>query len=470
MSHFSPPTILLWAILAVLLQTFLVTHLWKFDRFQCLRWNAGKQPGAFQRVMTYTYLATMPLLVFFSVAMTIIKYKEGACFASFSAQTGPIIPKPFELWDKTSYDFIFPLYLVFAVAWSFEMVTHLEGPVFLINQGERQRTWFGSPEFQWWLIGSMTAVVAMPCVAIFTRQDLLRCEAWIFFIGSIGSTFITILFLYVLWRFPAFLQGVRAGGAPPQVVVRLSGFHEINIIRVGFRFMFTLPLFILAVDGIRNSQHHPINDSSLTGSNRVSVDLLGALGGVGCMVSSTLTLLVFFPRSRTEEAGYDPREPSTSMNKRTHSGGTSSTRTQTRKGPPLEPIRPVSPMSPYSDDDDVMSRSPVAVTPSEESPTHHLQLQFRHTITPEPTTPTTTTAQAFDSAVPLQEMSSDAVGRRRIRTSRTPHEGGGGLHPLVRYHVPSAHFCLSDRTEQITSYTSPISAFAFSAGTLVLLN
>lgn len=45
-----------------------------------------------------------------------------------AADTGPIIPKPFQLWDKTSYDLIFPLNLVFAVAWSFEMVTHLEGP------------------------------------------------------------------------------------------------------------------------------------------------------------------------------------------------------------------------------------------------------------------------------------------------------------------------------------------------------
>lgn len=72
---------------------------------------------------------------------------------------------------------------------------------------------------------------------------------------------------------------MREGGAPPEVVVRLSGFHEINvrrvrsstslvanvshtqIIRIGFRFMFTLPLFIMAVDGIRGSAHHPIIES-----------------------------------------------------------------------------------------------------------------------------------------------------------------------------------------------------------------
>jgi hypothetical protein len=32
---------------------FLVLHLWGYDRFQCLKWDSGRQPGAFKRVMTY---------------------------------------------------------------------------------------------------------------------------------------------------------------------------------------------------------------------------------------------------------------------------------------------------------------------------------------------------------------------------------------------------------------------------------
>lgn len=34
---------------------FLLLHLWCYDRFACLRWNAGRQPGAFKRVMTYAF-------------------------------------------------------------------------------------------------------------------------------------------------------------------------------------------------------------------------------------------------------------------------------------------------------------------------------------------------------------------------------------------------------------------------------
>lgn len=27
-------------------------HLWMYDKFQCLKWGSGRQPGAFKRVMT----------------------------------------------------------------------------------------------------------------------------------------------------------------------------------------------------------------------------------------------------------------------------------------------------------------------------------------------------------------------------------------------------------------------------------
>lgn len=62
--------------------------------------------------------------------------------------------------------------------------------------------------------------------------------------------------------------------------------------------MFTLPLLVMALDGIRHSDHHPVNESAFW------TDCLTMLGGIGCMISSILTLLVFFPRSVSEEAGF----------------------------------------------------------------------------------------------------------------------------------------------------------------------
>ena len=83
MSSVSPAAFLLWSILAVIVRkrhpeilgwagslihpsafpvpraqflAFLTQHLWNYDRFSCLKWNSGRQPGAFKRVMTVSTL------------------------------------------------------------------------------------------------------------------------------------------------------------------------------------------------------------------------------------------------------------------------------------------------------------------------------------------------------------------------------------------------------------------------------
>jgi hypothetical protein len=70
MSNGSPADFLLWAITSSLVSVltspwcsraliaffqfliFLLSHLWNFDKFKCLNWNSGRQPGAFKRIMT----------------------------------------------------------------------------------------------------------------------------------------------------------------------------------------------------------------------------------------------------------------------------------------------------------------------------------------------------------------------------------------------------------------------------------
>lgn len=56
-----------------------------------------------------------------------------------------------------------------------------------------------------------------------------QIDAWIFLVGSLGSTVTNVTFVYVLIRFPAFLRHVKAEGAQPDVVVRLSTFFELNV-------------------------------------------------------------------------------------------------------------------------------------------------------------------------------------------------------------------------------------------------
>ena len=114
--------------------------------------------------------------------------------------------------------------------------------------------------------------------------------------------------------------------------------------------MFTLPLLILALDGIVSKDRpinrnlyvclhasHPIHVSISAVSQSVAVryteadhstdrfaaDFLQVIAGLGCFVSSMITLLIFFPRSIVREAGYKPK--------------VSSSVGQSPKSPPITP-------------------------------------------------------------------------------------------------------------------------------------
>lgn len=238
--------------------------------------------------MTYSYLLTVPLIASYAIGFAIIKYYEG--FSSHPILG--IIPKPYQLWGPSASSAIFPLMLMFSIGWGLEMVTHLEELcfwLFLVNSGSAQQDWFHSMYFKTWVVGSSIAVVYMPLVTIFTRSDPLKSEAYTFLAGSLGSLSLTLWFTPILWTFPSFLQNLRSEGVDINTIVRLTKFSELNMIRVVFRFMFTVPLLILGVDGVR--PHHHINESMLW------TDFLAMIAGFGCAISSGITLIIFFPRS-----------------------------------------------------------------------------------------------------------------------------------------------------------------------------
>ncbi|KAI0326063.1 hypothetical protein GY45DRAFT_1374235 [Cubamyces sp. BRFM 1775] len=312
MSHTSPATYLVWSILSSLLGCFLVFHLWKFDRFRCLRWNNGPYSGAFKRLMTYTYLLSVPCIMAYSIGFAVIKYEEGLLYVP---EYG-VVPKPWQLWSQAHKSAIFPLYLLFTIAWALEMVTHLEELcfwLFLVNSGAVQQDWFRSLYFKTWIGGSIIAVTYMPLVTIFTRADPLKCEAFTFLAGSLGSLSLTLWFLPILWTFPSFLKALKLNNVDTRTIVRLTTFHELNCLRVVFRLIFVLPFMALAVDGIRPHQH--VNDSMFW------TEFLTSIAAVGCIISSAITLVIFFPRSVESEvqSRHATREKSQSQSRSRHS-------------------------------------------------------------------------------------------------------------------------------------------------------
>ncbi|KDQ20257.1 hypothetical protein BOTBODRAFT_27673 [Botryobasidium botryosum FD-172 SS1] len=295
----SPTAMLTWGILSVILFVFLICHLWRFDRFKCLGWGSLRGPGAFKRVMTYSYILSTPLIMLYGIVSSYIKYQVGYIWLPHVGA----IPTPYPLWDPAYQRWFTPLYIALALAWGLEIVSHLEELnfwLFLLNQGPNQKSWFHSYYFKSWVIGSLLAVLGIPAVTIATRSNPLMCEAWTFFAGSLGSLVVTLWFLRVLWLFPGFLRRTRDEGAEYEVLVRLTTYHELNVIRMVFRFMFVLPLLTLATDGINgiDDSHHA---EHLVNESPFATDLLSILAGIGCIVSSIITLLVFFPRSIAQE-------------------------------------------------------------------------------------------------------------------------------------------------------------------------
>ncbi|KAF8434305.1 hypothetical protein L210DRAFT_2598249 [Boletus edulis BED1] len=282
MAHISPTVYLVWALLAAMLWAFLVFHLWCFDRFKCLRWNQGPYAGAFKRVMTYSYLLSIPSIIVFATGFAIIKYYYGyTVIPEYGVQ-----PTPYQEWSQSAQNAILPLYLALAIGWSLEMVTHLEELcfwLFLVNSSSAQQDWFKSLYFKTWAVGSCIAVLVMPLITIFTRENVLKCEAYTFLTGGLVSLSMTIWFIPVLWTFPSFIASLKGKDVETATLVRLTKYHELNCIRVVFRFLFTVPLVILGVDGIRPHQY--INEKMLP------TDLLGILAAIGCIVSSGITLV-----------------------------------------------------------------------------------------------------------------------------------------------------------------------------------
>ncbi|KIY66962.1 hypothetical protein CYLTODRAFT_422976 [Cylindrobasidium torrendii FP15055 ss-10] len=281
-----------WSIVSISLYTFLIYHIRAFDNFKCLRWNNDKS-GAFKRFMTYAYLINVPLLIVFSLGYTVIKYKEGDIVHPLLG----IIPKPQELWSSAHRAAVFPLNLAFSVAWSLEMVVHLEELCFWLflvtSQTNPQQNWFKTVYFKIWVVGSGAALIFMPLVAIFTRENKARNEACTFLAGGLGSLVITIWFLPVLWSFNSFLRTLKAEGVDKSTIVKLTKFHELNGIRIFFRFIFTIPLVMLGADGI--TSHPRIN------THQVAVELLTILAALACGASSAITLVIFYPRSIENE-------------------------------------------------------------------------------------------------------------------------------------------------------------------------
>ncbi|THV02220.1 hypothetical protein K435DRAFT_836569 [Dendrothele bispora CBS 962.96] len=268
MAHTSPATFLVWSVASCMLGAFLVYHLWSFDRFKCLKWNHGPNSGPFKRIMIYSYVLSIPCIMAYSLGFAIIKYTEGWVYIPLA---GAIVPKPYTEWHPSSRNAILPLYLLFSLGWGLEMITHLEELCFwyfLVNSSSSQENWFQSKYFRIWASGSAFALVYMLLTTILTRSDHLRME-------------VSVLLEKFGLRQPNILiaDPQKRENVDATTVTRLTKFHELNTIRVVFRFIFCCPLMILGIDGVKPHEHR-VNE------NMFWTDFLAIVSAFGVSAAS----------------------------------------------------------------------------------------------------------------------------------------------------------------------------------------
>ncbi|GJJ08259.1 hypothetical protein Clacol_002469 [Clathrus columnatus] len=71
--------------------------------------------------------------------------------------------------------------------------------------------------------------------------------------------------------------------------MRLAKFHDLNIIRTIFRFLFIIPIIMLSVDGMTPHTHE------------LNMVVVSTVSGIGCIIQSAITLVIFFPRNLEHE-------------------------------------------------------------------------------------------------------------------------------------------------------------------------
>ena len=138
--------LLAWSTIGLWLMPFLLS-----------RFGGDRKSGAFKRMMTYTYLISLPcasqqylqavhlrtnhdniaVLIVYSIGMMTIKYREGYTLLPGYGSTHalryrrrswkltyihlPVIPTPYQLWTPTDQALLMKFYMIFAVAWGLEM-------------------------------------------------------------------------------------------------------------------------------------------------------------------------------------------------------------------------------------------------------------------------------------------------------------------------------------------------------------
>ncbi|GAA5989556.1 hypothetical protein JCM11641_004596 [Rhodosporidiobolus odoratus] len=283
--------------------------IWRYDKFSCLAfWRRGWSNKLFLRVMLVGYITSFPAHIAQCFWLAYIKYKVGFLPMNLTGASAEYngFPVPYYFWPEKHKNMIRPI-----------EVCHQEEVfywLFLLHLKPTSPGWFRSYGFKATIVSAVAFPVLFTSLQVYfayyyTSTNVATSQVYMTE-GVITFAMSTVIILqnatFSFWinpRFPQFLRQLEEKGATPDLLRRFATFDMLNRLRVVARWLFGVPLFILAVD-------------SLFGSNKLNmipwlVDVFIFVSYPGLLCGSILTLVIFLPvRGRFDHLAFNSNTPS----------------------------------------------------------------------------------------------------------------------------------------------------------------
>nr|KIR84257.1 hypothetical protein I308_05268 [Cryptococcus tetragattii IND107] len=228
-----------------------VHHAYKFDKCKCL---IPKKEEWFRVLLTWMLLASIFCLFTWGAGWCYIKYKLGWIYAEGYGA----IPYPNEMFSRRYVKLNIPLTIIFNIAFSLQTSLNAEEGLYwyhlmrAVRQPKSARSWLTSTFFYAWIVISIVSTMLQCSIGWIHRGKLNmnRQMATVMAVDGIIEFAVLCAASVVIWKFPAFLDNVKASGAGPEVRSRLHFYHEANKVRTFFRFLYSSCMMVLGIDGL----------------------------------------------------------------------------------------------------------------------------------------------------------------------------------------------------------------------------
>ncbi|KAF9374078.1 hypothetical protein CPB97_000141 [Podila verticillata] len=291
MTHLSDTSYLQRAVSNSWLYGWFLIYIYKWDRFEALRWRRLVR-FELRSIVTVMTMVAVALQLVYDIGSARLKYLEGFWQ---DPKTKEIISKPTQLWTLDDTSHVEPLYYTFACALALESSVFFLLMAFwsYISKSVTKTSFMSSLEFKINIVASVLVIVLFPTVQFIFRNDHAYKEAVPQLMFSTLMLILGGLGIRNQIKLGVLLTSAKEmmNDTTANVVFKLEYFKDMNLVLTISFFCGGIPLAITSVDGLLANP--------IIAVNKFASDLLITnLNFFEFVIWVTLTL-IFYPRRTT---------------------------------------------------------------------------------------------------------------------------------------------------------------------------